>query len=116
MTTATESVIALAARHSGFPLEQVTPHHAIYQDLGLIGDDMKAFIAALAVAHGDHVAGWPWRRFTNLNEPTLWTALLALVKVPLRMLRKRRDHASRYERLELGHIAAVIESGQWHNP
>ena len=41
---------------------------------------------------------------------------MALVKVPLRMLRKRRDHGSRYERLELGHIAAVIETGQWRDP
>ena len=116
MSTVIESVVALAAKYSGFPPEKVAPHHAIYQDLGLIGNDMKAFIAALAVAHGDPVADWPWRRFTNLNEPNLWTLLLARVKVPFRMLRKRRDHSRRFERLELGHIAAVIETGHWRDP
>ena len=50
MSTVIESVVALAAKYSGFPPEKVAPHHAIYQDLGLIGNDMKAFIAALAVA------------------------------------------------------------------
>ncbi len=116
MTSVLESVIALASKHSGLPPEKLGPQSAVYQDIGLFGDDVEEFAAALAGLYGGYVLGWPWSRFANLNEPNLWTALSAIVKVPWRMLRKRHDHGQRYERLELGHIAAVIESGQWHEP
>jgi hypothetical protein len=116
MTTVLETVIALTAKQTGLPPEKLGARSAIYQDIGLCGDDVGIFVAALADVHGEQVRGWPWARFTNLSEPNLWTALGALVKVPYRMLRRRRDQRSRYERLELGHIAAVIESGHWHEP
>jgi len=116
MTAVLEQVVAPTAKHSGLRPEKLGPHSAMYQDIGLGGDDVDFFIAALAGLCGEQVWRWPWQRFTNLSEPHFGTAFMALVKVPLRMLRKRRDHGSRYERLELGHIAAVIETGLWRDP
>jgi hypothetical protein len=116
MTVVLEQVVALVAKQTGLPPEKLGARSALYQDIGLCGDDVDIFVAALAGLYGDNVRTWPWARFTNLREPNLWTALSALVKVPYRMLRKRRDQASRYERLELGHIAAVIETGHWRDP
>lgn len=113
MTAVLEQVVALAAKHSGLWPEKLGPRSAMYQDIGLGGNDVDLFIAALAGLCGEQARSWPWQRFTNRSEPHLGTAF---VKVPLRMLRKRPDHGSRYERLELGHIAAVIETGHWRDP
>jgi hypothetical protein len=116
VTGVLDTVIALASTRSGLPIERLSRDTAIYQDLGMFGDDVEAFIADLARAYGEDVLSWPWARFTNLNEPNLWTAVVALVQLPIRMLKHRPAHSAKYERLELGHIAAVIESGQWHEP
>ena len=116
MTSVIEGVIALASKHSGLPEEGLSAQSAIYHDIGLLGDDLDLFRSALAEKYGNDILAWPWARFTNLNEPNLWTAVVAIVQLPMRMLFKRRNPRSKYERLELGHIAAVIETGQWRNP
>ncbi len=116
MTEVLAEIVEIASRRSGLPVNALSSRSAIYQDLGLAGDDVDEFAAALAELYGEQVFTWPWRRFTDLNEPTLGTVVAALAQLPVRLLKKHRAYTSRYDRLELGHIAAVIESGQWRDP
>lgn len=88
---------------------------AINQDLGIAGDDAEEFIAALAAAYGEWVIGLPWAEFVDLNEPParwgprIWK-FLSLPEV------SRAFPGYTERRLELGHIAKVIDAGHWLEP
>ena len=88
---------------------------AIHQDLGINGDAGDEFVDALCKEFGDWVSEWPWARFVDFNEPTAWLGpkIWKLLRLP-----NPEVAFPGYveERLELGHIAAVIEKGQWFDP
>ena len=83
----------------------------------MAGMDVWDFEDALADRFGEHVREWPWNRFANLNEgiSPLFPLQLAwqFLSWPWR---GSFEYPNRLERLELGHIAAVIEKGQWFEP
>lgn len=88
---------------------------AIDQDLGIYGDAAVEFIAALSAEFGKWVDDWPWERFVDFHEPAarILPRIWRLMKLP--------DIAMAFpgiaqERLELGHVAMVLETGQWSDP
>lgn len=111
-------IAALAQAMSG--LRRVWPDMAVSQDLGLYGDDITEFIMALADRYGQWVWDWPWARFVDDNEGAgclilfglPWLLLCWLIGGPSRGL----DPGQGLERLEIGHIAAVIDRGVWFEP
>ncbi|MFU7528246.1 hypothetical protein [Qipengyuania sp. ASV99] len=93
------------------------PNSAIEQDLDIVGDDVDDFAQRLAERFGDHVADWPWQRFTDLNEGVSPLFPFALVwQLATWPLRSRFSYPSPFERLELSHIAFVLERGEWVDP
>ncbi len=80
-----EKVISLAAYYSG--VKSLSEHSAVDQDMGLTGINVNEFAVALRDQFGANSVTWPFHR-----PP--------LAKCP-------------YDRLELGHIAAVIDKGEW---
>lgn len=109
-------VCQIVSEHSGVRLEQLNAGSAIDQDIGISGDDVDELAGALAKEFGGQVLDWPWARFAELNEPSL----LMLPRFVWRLLswpfRGRLGDADKYERLELGHIAASIDRGEWFEP
>lgn len=106
-------IIAIVASHSGAPESKPSAISAIDQDVTISGDDIFVLTKALATAFGDHVRRWLCQRFANLSEPELLTGFFFMWRLLTRPIRGRLFEASRCERLELGHIAAVIDRGAW---
>ena len=108
-------VLWIAQEWHGIP--EATARSTFKQELGIYGDDVDEFALKLAERYGEWVAEWPWHRFTELSEgvPLTW---------PFRMLwqlaswpfRGRFSYPEPHERLELGHIARVLEAGEWIEP
>ena len=110
-------VIAIAAKQTGIPLAKISQRSAVDQDLEFSGDDVTEFVEALASEFGDQVWAWPWHRFAMLDEGlSLWFPLMLIWQLLSWPFRGRFSYPSPFERLELGHIAAVIEKGQWFDP
>lgn len=112
-----DKVRAIAAAYSGLPFERLSDHTAVDQDLKIAGGDIVDFAEALANAFGAQVWQWPWQRFAMLDEGV---SVLAPFWLAWRLLtwpiRGRVFDPSPFERLELGHIAAVIDRGEWFDP
>ena len=114
MKSTLNRVIEIASSESGIPIAQLSGASAVDQDMGMSGDDVTDFATRLAGEFGDIVWQWPWHRFANLSEGfgclfpvgLLWQ----LVSWPVR---GRFSYPSKLERLELGHIAAVIDNSSW---
>ena len=107
-------VIELAEHHSG--AKRLDGFSAIDQDIRISGDDIEEFADALAKQLGADVGSWPWSRFANLSEPHLFTGIYFIWRLVTWPVRGRLFDPSRYERLELRHIAAVIDKGHWFEP
>lgn len=107
----------IVSTQSGIRLEKLTANSAIDQDARISGDDVTELAEALAKEFGEHVWQWPWQRFALLDEglSPLFPFMLVwqLVTWPFRGL---FEYPSAHERLELGHIAAVIDRGEWFEP
>jgi len=98
-------------------IEWATPESAIDHDLDILGDDLVDFIEKLEARYGEWVWEWPWQRFAELNEGlSLLFPLMALWQLVSWPFRGRFTYPSRFERLELQHIAKVLEAGQWIEP
>lgn len=117
MSPTLERVIEIASVHSGIPRPKLAATSAIDQDIGISGDDVTELAEALAQEFGDGVWQWPWQRFASLDEglSMLFPFMLVwqLVTWPFR---GSFMYPSPFERLELGHIAAVIDRGEWFEP
>jgi hypothetical protein len=111
-----ERVIDIVAYQSGIRRERLTAHSAIDQDVGISGDDITALAEAFAKQFGDHVWQWPWQRFCELSEPSALIFPYFIWRLITWPFRGRLFDPSRFERLELGHIAAVIDRGEWFEP
>ena len=109
-------VKAIVADRSGVPIAKLDAASAIDQDLGISGDDVADLTEALAAEFGDHVWAWPWQRFADLSEPGMFAAPYFVWRLLTWPIRGRLFDPSPFDRLELGHIAAVVERGQWFEP
>lgn len=110
-------VIAIVSETSGIPVSKLSAESAIDQDVRISGGDVTELAEALAKEFGEHVWQWPWQRYALLDEglSPLFPFIFVwqLVSWPWR---GSFSYPSPYKRLELGHIAAVIERGQWFDP
>ncbi len=110
-------VIEIASEQSGIPTSKLSAASAIDQDIRISGDDVTEFVETLAREFGEQVWQWPWQRYACLDEglSPLFPFML-LWQLASWPWRGSFAYPSRYERLELGHIAAVIDRGQWFEP
>lgn len=115
-TTTLDRVIEMVAYHSGVKLEKLTANSAIDQDIGISGDDIDELAETLAKEFGGHVWQWPWQRFCELSEPSALIFPYFIWRLLTWPFRGRLFDPSPFERLELGHIAAVIDRGVWFEP
>ncbi|KLI63665.1 hypothetical protein [Aurantiacibacter marinus] len=90
---------------------------AVMQDLGIGGEDVDDFALRLAERYGDQVADWPWQRFADLNEGlSLLFPFMLVWQLASWPFRGRFSYPSNKQRLTLGHIAFVLERGEWVDP
>lgn len=109
-------VIALAGRVSGLPVERIGSNASLWHDLRISGDDLEDFASAIAERFGRHVFGWPWQRFTDLNEPSLLTIADLFWRWSVALVRREWPRPTPRERLEMAHIARVLDTGHWVEP
>ena len=109
-----DRVIAIVSKHSGVRVEKLSSSSAIDQDVRIVGDDVTELVEALAAEFGKYVWQWPWQRFAQLNEGlSLFFPFMLVWQLVSWLFRGSFEYPSTYERLELGHIAAVIDRGEW---
>jgi len=117
MPSTLDSVMRIAARTSGVKLAKLSSTSAVDQDMRMAGDDVVDFAEALVKEFGDQVWSWPWYRFAQLDEglSPLFPFLMIwqLISWPFR---GSFEYPSPFERIELGHIAAVVVRGGWFEP
>ncbi len=93
------------------------PNSAIEQDLDIVGDDVVDFIESLEERFGNWVWEWPWQRFTELNEGlSLLFPFMLIWQLVTWPIRGHFSYPSSNERLELGHIAKVLDAREWIEP
>jgi len=110
-------VLAIVSKVSGIDPEKLGPDSAIDQDVGMAGGDVGDLAEALAAEFGDHVWQWPWQRFATLDEGLGCFFLPQLVWQMLSWpFRESFSYPDSHEHLTLGHIAAVIDKGEWFEP
>lgn len=111
-----DRVISIVAYHSGIKPDKLSAKSAIDQDVGISGDDITELAEAFANEFGNHVWQWPWQRFCELSEPSALIFPYFIWRLITWPFRGRLFDPSSFERLELGHIAAVIDRGEWFEP
>lgn len=116
MSATLDRVIEIVAAQSGVRQDRLCASSAIDQDIRVSGDDVDELAETLATEFGVQVHSWPWHRFANLSEPHLFTGFWFIWRLLTWPMRGRVFDPSPYERLELGHIAKVIEAGHWLEP
>ncbi len=117
MSATLDRVIEIVAAQSGVRQDRLCASSAIDQDIVISGGDIEDLVEALANEFGDQVWQWPWQRFALLDEGLSllfpFQFVWQLITWPIR---GSFSYPSPYERLELGHIAKVIEAGHWLEP
>ncbi len=118
MSTTLARVIDIVAFYSGIPATKLTATSAIDQDVKIIGGDVTELVESLAEELGEQIRQWPWRRFAELNEIgiSIFTLPDLVWRLVTRPIHGRVSDPSPLERLELGHIAAVIDRGARFEP
>ncbi len=112
-----DRVRQIVSKHSGVRIEKLSAASAIDQDVSISGDDVTELAEALAKEFGEHVWQWPWQRFAELSEGlSLLFPFMLVWQLIWWPIRGSFNHPSPFERLELGHIAAVIDRGEWFEP
>lgn len=110
-----DEIFALVSKQTG--IKAVTAFMAIDQDLDLVGDDVVEFVETLANRFGEWVWEWPWHRFACLGEGlSIFFPLMVLWQLITWPFRGTFNYPSSYERLELQHIAKMIDAGKWIEP
>jgi len=115
MSSTFERVVDIAVE-AGLANRAKCKHNtAVNQDLSISGDEGDTFVKALCGEFGEWVANWPWSEFVDFNEPPsrLGPKIWKLVRLPNP---ERAFPGYTERRLELGHIAEVIEKGEWFDP
>ena len=117
MTSTLDRVIEISFRQTGMTMAKLDEHSAIEQDICISGDDVTELAEALAAEFGEQVWQWPWQRFAQLDEGlSLWFPVLLSRQLLTWPVRGSFEYPSPFERLEMGHIAKVIDAGQWLEP
>ena len=117
MTDTLARVIAISHEVTGIKLERLTAGTAVDHDMDIVGDDAVDFCAALDREFGDWIWSWPWQRFVEFNEGlSLLFPFMIIWQLLTWPFRGSFSYPNRRERLELGHIAAVIDKGEWFEP
>jgi hypothetical protein len=117
MTPTLERVMEIASRQTGVVAAKLGAHSAIDQDIRISGDDVTELTEALAAEFGDQVWQWPWQRFAHLGEGlSLWFPFVLTWQLLTWPIRGSFEYPTKLERLELGHIAKVIDAGHWLEP
>jgi hypothetical protein len=111
-----DRIIGIVSHQSGVPIGRLSENSAIDQDVRVSGDDVTELAEALAQEFGEYVWQWPWQRFAELSKPSILVGPYLIWRLLTWPIRGRLLDPSPFERLELGHIAAVIEKGQWFDP
>ncbi len=111
-----DRVIEIASKQSGIPKLKLSAMSAIYQDIGMTGDDVDHFVEQLRREFGCSACEWPWARFTNLSEPTILSLPRFVWQLFTWLQRGSFHNLQRYEHLTLGHIAVAIDRGEWFEP
>ena len=112
-----DRVIEIVSEHSGVAKAKLSASSAIDQDVGISGDDVTELAKALATEFGEHVWQWPWQRFAQLQEGlSLLFPFMLIWQLATWPFRGSFEYPSPFERLELGHIAAVIDRCEWFEP
>lgn len=109
-----ERVIVIVSEQSGISKARLSAKSAIDQDIRISGGDVTDLADALAREFGEQVWPWPWQRFAMLDEGlSLLFPFILLWQLLTWPFRGSFEYPSPFERLELGHIAAVVEKGEW---
>lgn len=117
MSTTLDRVIEIVAERTGVGRDKLSASSAIDQDIRIAGGDVAELAEALAADFGDQVWQWPWQRFAILDEGLPPFAFFQMIWQLLTWpFRGSFEYPSPYERLELGHIAKVIDAGHWLEP
>lgn len=117
MNPTLDRVIGITSQLTGVAAAKLDAYSAIDQDIGISGDDVTELAEAFAAEFGEQIWTWPWQRFAELNEGLSLLLPLVLVWQLLTWpLRGSFNYPSSFERLELGHIAKVIDAGHWLEP
>lgn len=112
-----ERVIAIAHHQTRIAISDLSAGSAVDQDLDLTGDDATDFRLALEREFGEGIWAWPWQRFVDFNEGlSLLFPLMLVWQLITWPFRGSFSYPSNRERLALGHIAAVIDKGEWFEP
>jgi len=111
-----DRVIEIASKQSGIRADRLSATSAISQDIRMSGDDVDWFAERLSMEFGLDVSAWPWSRFADLSEPHLFTGFWFVWRAVAWPFRGRLFDPSPYDRLELTHIAKVIDAGHWLEP
>jgi len=85
----------------------ITPSTAIYHDLRIAGDDAWELFEMIAARFDTKFDGFDWPiYFPNETQigPVWWLA------------EKLGHHETKWRRLTIGHLQAVIERGAWFSP
>jgi hypothetical protein len=104
----------------------MTPSSAVCQDACIFGLHVDDYVSDLETEFGDIVWYIPWGRFTDQTSSFRGTGCLL---IPIWMIKRlwrvvahgeaflpKPDPRNFPHRLTLGHIAAVIEKGEWFEP
>lgn len=117
MNATLDRVIEITSRMTGVKAAKLHANSAIDQDIRISGDDVTELAEALAAEFGDQVWHWPWQRFAMLDEGlSLWFPIMLTWQLLTWPFRGTFEYPSSFERLELGHIAKVIDAGHWFDP
>lgn len=117
MSPTLDRVIEIVAERTGVRRERLSPTSAIDQDIRIAGDDVTELAEAFAAEFGEQVWQWPWQRFALLDEGLSSLFIFQLIRqLATWPFRGAFEYPSPYERLELGHIAKVIDAGHWLEP
>jgi hypothetical protein len=112
-----DDVIAIASECTGIARKRLFANSAVDQDMKIAGGDVEVFAAALAKRFGEHIWSWPWHRFAILDEGlSLLFPFMLIWQLISWPVRGSFSYPSLCQRLELGHIAAVIDKGEWFDP
>lgn len=117
MAPTLDRIIEITSQQTGMEAAKLSAHSAIDQDIRISGGDVMELAEALAEEFGDQVWQWPWQRFAHLDEGlSLLFPFMLTWQLLTWPIRGSFEYPSPFERLELGHIAKVIDAGHWLEP
>ena len=78
---------------------------ALYQDLGIGGDDAFELLEEIAARFGTSFKGLDWPVYFPNESEAMW-----------RHWAKKLGFRQNFKRITVGHLVAVVERGEWFEP